>query len=165
MPHLSKRLKNVYISVSLLRNEGILLAKKHVFVSFDYENDRNHKTLLNAWDANPNFDFGFADATPNEINSSNVGTVKAALTRRINEATYTLVIIGKEANKLHKDNKLIGYRNWINFEIHQSKLNKNKLVAVKLDKNYDSPEELLGAGASWAMSFSQDSIIKALNEA
>lgn len=141
------------------------MAKKKVFVSFDYENDRHYKFLLEAWDANKNFDFLFADQTPREINSCNVDRVKAALTTRIRSATYTLVIIGKEANKLHKDHKLIGYRNWINFEIARSKDNGNKLVAVKIDREYKPPEELLGAGATWAMSFTEEAIVKALNQA
>ena len=38
-------------------------------------------------------------------------------------------------------------------------------VAVKIDREYTSPDELLGAGASWAMSFTRDSILKALDEA
>ena len=58
----------------------------------------------------------------------------------------------------------IGYKNWINFEIAKSKANQNKLVVVKLDKLYESPDELLGVGAKWAMSFTQEAIIKALNE-
>jgi hypothetical protein len=37
------------------------MAKKRVFVSFDYENDKHYKFLLEAWDANKNFDFLFAD--------------------------------------------------------------------------------------------------------
>lgn len=141
------------------------MAKKKVFVSFDYENDRRYKYLLEAWDANPSFEFVFSDATPDEINTYNIGRIKAALTTKINSATYTLVIVGKEANKIHKDHKLIGFRNWINFEIHQSKLNRNKLVGVKLEKHYESPEELIGVSAQWALSFNQDSIIRALNEA
>ncbi len=141
------------------------MAKKKVFVSFDYDNDKHYKYLLEAWDANPDFDFVFADATPSEIDSSNVGRVKAALTAKINNATHTLVIVGAGANTPHKDRNLIGYRNWINFEIHQSKLNKNKLVAVKINRDYDSPEELIGASASWAMSFNEDAIIEALNKA
>ncbi len=141
------------------------LAKNKVFVSFDWENDRHYKFLLQAWNANPRFEFIFQDHSSSEINSWNVGRVKAALTNRINQATHTLVIIGAEANKTHRDHLLIGYTNWINFEIGQSKLNRNKLVAVKLDRNFESPEELLGANASWAMSFSEDAIIKALNEA
>jgi len=141
------------------------MAKKKVFVSFDYENDRHYKYLLEAWDANPYFEFSFSDATPSEINTYNIDRIKAALTAKINSATYTLVIVGKEANKIHKDHNLIGFRNWINFEVHQSKLNHNKFVGVKLDISYESPEELLNAGAKWALFFDQDAIIKALNEA
>jgi hypothetical protein len=141
------------------------MTKKKVFVSFDYDNDRSYKYLLEAWNANPEFDFVFSDVTPREIDSVNVGRVKAALTARINSATHTLIIIGKEANNLHRDHRLIGFRNWINFEIHQSKLNRNKLVAVKLDRNYEMPDELLGAGASWAMSFTEAAIMTALRQA
>lgn len=139
--------------------------KKRVFVSFDYDKDRHYKLLLDAWDANKNMDFVFNDCSSDEIHSNSVSVVKAALTKRINTTDYTLVIIGSEANKYHKDYDEIGYRNWINFEIARSKEHGNRLVAVKLDKSYEAPEELLGAGAAWALSFTQDSIIKALNEA
>lgn len=74
------------------------------------------------------------------------------------------MIVGKYANTRHKDYLAIGYRNWQNYEIAKSKEHGNKLVAVKLDRSYDSPEELLGAGASWA-TFSRDSILKALKAA
>lgn len=141
------------------------MAKKKVFVSFDYENDKHYKFLLKAWDANPEFDFSFSDLSSQEINSWDVSRVKAALTRKINSATYTLVIVGKEANKKHADSYEIGYKNWLNFEIAKSKINRNKLVAVKLSSTYTSPDELLVSGAKWAMSFKQDSIIKALKEA
>lgn len=141
------------------------MAKKKVFVSFDYENDRHYKYLLDAWDANKNMDFVFDDCSSDEIDSDSISVVKAGLTRRINTTTYTLVIIGKEANKQHKDSYLIGYKNWLNFEIAKSKENGNKLVAVKLDRSYESPDEIKNSNASWAMSFNQDAIIKALNEA
>jgi hypothetical protein len=59
-----------------------------VFVSFDYENDRHYKYLLEAWNPNPRFNFTFADATPDEINTLNVGRIKAALTSKINDATH-----------------------------------------------------------------------------
>ena len=141
------------------------MTKKKVFVSFDYENDKHYKFLLEAWDANPEFDFRFSDLSSQEINSWSVSRIKGALTTRINQATYTLVIVGEEANKRHEDWEEIGYENWLNFEIAKSKDNGNKLVAVKISKDYESPEELLGAGATWAMSFKQDSIIKALEDA
>lgn len=139
------------------------MAKKHVFVSFDYENDKHYKFLLEAWDANKRFEFLFSDKSSNEICSDDISRVKAALTQKINQATYTLVIIGKEANKLHPDHEKIGFRNWINFEVHQSKLAGNKLVAVKLDKNNESPNELKNTAATCAMSFKEADIVKALN--
>ena len=42
---------------------------------------------------------------------------------------------------------------------------ENSLVAVKIDSEFESPEEILGSGASWAMSFAEENIIKALDEA
>ena len=141
------------------------MAKKKVFVSFDYDNDKRYKFLLKAWDANPDFDFKFSDLSSEEINSWAIPTVKGALTTKINAATYTLVIVGKEANKKHADSAEIGYKNWLNFEIAKSKANGNKLVAVKLSSTNTSPDELLNSGASWAMSFTRDTIIKALDDA
>ena len=141
------------------------MAKKQVFVSFDYENDKRYKFLLDAWDANKNMDFVFDDCSSEEINSDDISKVKENLTKQINKTTYTLVIVGKEANTKHKDSDEIGYQNWINFEVARSKDHKNKLVGVKIEKSYESPEELLNSGAKWAMNFTQDAIIKALNDA
>ncbi len=136
-----------------------------VFVSFDYDNDKHYKFLMNAWHKNPKFDFVFDDHSSKEIQSWNIPTIKAGLTRKINDADYTLVIIGKEANKQDKNHIDIGSKNWINFEIKQSKLNRNKLVAIKLNSTYESPDEMLNSGASWAYSFTEENIIKALNDA
>ena len=94
-----------------------------------------------------------------------MAVVKQALSRKINEANYTLVLVGNEANKRHSDYQEIGYKNWLNYEIAKSKEHKNKLVAIKLSSTNDSPDELLGSGAKWAMSFKRDPIIKALSEA
>ena len=136
-----------------------------VFVSFDYDKDRNYKFLLSAWDKNYKFDFSFADHSSQEINSEDISVVRAALTRKINSADVTLVIIGKEANKKHSDSDEIGYKNWINFEVAKSVENGNDIVGVKIDSTYDSPDEIIGVGASWAMSFTEENIIKALNDA
>lgn len=141
------------------------MAKRKVFVSFDYEHDRHYKYLLGAWNANPDFEFSFADKTPDEINSSNIGVIKSGLTQKIKEANYTLVIIGEYANTRHKDAALIGEINWINWEIKKNIEEGNKLVAIKIDKSNDSPNAILGQDASWALSFTQDAIIKALSEA
>ncbi len=141
------------------------MANKKVFVSFDYENDKHYKFLLNAWSSNSNFDFKFSDKSAHEINSYNVSRVKAGLSTKIGDATYVLAIIGNEANKLHKDRELIGDLNWINWEINKAKVLRKKLVAVKIDRSYGSPYAILNSNASWAMSFNQDSIIRALSNA
>jgi hypothetical protein len=141
------------------------MATKKVFVSFDYENDKHYKFLLEAWDANPEFDFYFSDLSSKEIQSWDIATIKRVLSAKINEATYTLVIVGKYANSYHKDWKEIGYKNWLYYEVAKSKEHKNRLVAVKIDREYESPDELKNSGAEWAMSFTRDAIIKALEAA
>lgn len=136
-----------------------------VFVSFDFEHDKHYKYLLEAWHKNPKFRFVFEDGTPREINSLNVGRVKAALTTKIKNATHTLVIIGEHSNDPHPNRNLIGNRNWINFEIAQSKLLGKRIAAIKLSRNNESPTELFSSDASWAFSFTEDNILKALAEA
>jgi hypothetical protein len=156
-------LGGVWAAVKVL--EDAMIGQRKVFVSFDYENDRNYKRLLQAWSANDRFDFSFNDASSGEIQSNDIGRVKAALTTKIRAADVTLVLVGAEANKPHRERLQIGYRNWINFEVAQSKAAGNRLVAVKLDRGYEAPDELSGAGASWAMSFTDAAVTKALREA
>lgn len=141
------------------------MAKKKVFVSFDYENDRRYYYLMKAWDANPYFDFVFSDYSSREILSDSISVVKACLTRKIREATHTLCIVGAEADKLHRDSHEIGYRNWQNFEVARSAENGNRLVGVRIRSTYRAPEELRYVGAEWAYSFTQADIIVALNKA
>ena len=136
-----------------------------VFVSFDFDNDKNYKYLLEAWNKNPKFEFVFDDATPEEINSTNVGRIKATLTSKIKDATHTLVIVGKYANSPHRSRVLIGYKNWINFEVHQSIEYGKRIAVVKLDRTNEPPEEIANANVSWAYSFTESEIIKALESA
>lgn len=136
-----------------------------VFVSFDFENDRQYKYTLNMWDGNDNIDFNFDDKSSSEINSWNIDRIKAALTTKIQSADAVLVIVGKYANSYHKDHTLIGKRNWQNWEIAKAKELGKKLIGVKLDSSYSSPDELLNSGASWAYSFNKDSIVRALKNA
>ena len=137
--------------------------KKKAFISFDYTNDHKYKYLLNAFSANPKLDFAFDDKSSIEINSYNISVIKANLTKKIEDSTYVIVIVGAEANKLHKDHIAIGYRNWQNFEIAKAKEYHKQLIAIKINQSYESPEELLNSGAKWAYSFTVDGINKALN--
>lgn len=139
--------------------------KKKVFVSFDYENDKHYKYLLEAWHANDDFDFVFNDKTPTEINSENIGRIKAGLTLKIREATHTLVIIGKEANKEHRDRGLIGYRNWINFEVAKSIEDGNCLALVRLESGNSLPEEVFKGKYEIVEGYTENNIISVLNRA
>lgn len=141
------------------------MAKKKVFISFDYEDDRDYRYLLSAWDRNTNFEFTFSDLTPSEIQSWRIDRIKAALTRKINQATHTLVIVGKNANKRHSDWREIGYRNWINFEVAKSKEHGKRLVAVRIEYHFVYPEELRNSNAVSVNNFNPDEIMRALNNA
>ncbi len=154
-----------HLGRSANQQHATIMRRFKTFVSFDYENDRHYRHLLAAWDKHPDFDFVFADRSSGEIDSNDVGRVKAALTAKINLTDVTLVIVGKYANNYHRDYVAIGYRNWINFEVARSKANGNRIVAIKLDRSFESPEELIGANASWALSFTENSIVSALREA
>ena len=69
------------------------MSKPQIFVSFDFEKDRNHKYTLNMWNANSSFEFTCNDKSPSEIQSRNIPTVKSVLSRKINEATHVIVIV------------------------------------------------------------------------
>lgn len=142
------------------------MAHKKVFVSFDYEHDRHYRYLLAAWHANPDFEFVFNDMTPSEIQTDDIGRIKAGLTVKINQSTYTLVLLGQEADKRHRDSVAIGCRNWINFEIQQSRANFNKIIAVKLPTwSGEYPEELLKGRYAFVAKFGEAEIIDALKRA
>lgn len=138
------------------------MAKPKIFVSFDFDNDRNYKYTLNMWNKNSSFDFTCNDYSPSEINSWNISTVKSVLSRKINEATHVIVIVGSEANKLHKDYKEIGFRNWQNFEIAKAKELNKHIIAVQLNSQYKYPEELENCNATRVYSFTHDAIVKAV---
>ncbi len=128
--------------------------KKKVFISYDYSNDKHYKNLLLAWDSNKLFDFSIHDHSADvSINSTNASAIKSVLSRYMNEATYFLVIVGY---KTHKSA-------WVKWEIKKAVELRKRIIAVKTDRENTSPDALMGIGASWAMSFTYDSIIKAIN--
>lgn len=140
-------------------------AGKKICISFDWHNDAKHRNLLAAWLANAKNPVSFEDLTPGAIDTSDVARVKGVLTSRIRAATHTLVIVGEHVNDRHADSAKIGDRNWIWWEINQSKAEENGLISVKLSSTYESPEPLKNCGATWALSFTQDGILKAISEA
>lgn len=139
--------------------------KKRVFISFDYDHDKNYRYLLAALAKNSRSDIEFDDLTPEEIQSYDIGRIKAVLTSKIKQATHTLVIIGKYANSYHPDRDEIGERNWQWWEINKSDEEGKGFIAVKINSSNDSPEPLYGKGATWAKTFSVDSIVNAIDSA
>lgn len=132
------------------------MAKNKVFISYDYANDRRYKNLLLAWDRNQVFDFSISDLSADiSINSVDAGAIKSVLSRYINQATYFLVIVGEETHESE----------WVCWEIEKAVSLGKRIIAVKTNKGNISPEELIGVGASWAMSFTYDAIVGAINNA
>ncbi len=131
------------------------MAKKRVFISYDYDNDKHYKNLLLAWDANKQFDFYISDYSADvSIRSTNATAIKSTLSRYINQGTVFLVIVGKNTYK----------SDWVKWEINKAVELGKKIVAVKTARGNTSPNELMGVGASWAMSFTYDAISKAIKE-
>lgn len=134
------------------------MAKHRVFVSYDHSEDVRYKRLLQAWDANPTFDFDFDSRGPDvPIDSQDAAKVKQALTSMMKGATHLLVLVGSKTAS----------SKWIAWEIERAKTAdvKLKLAAVKLEKANTAPPGLLNVGTSWATSFERDRIVEALNRA
>lgn len=144
-------------SVNFIFNERSLeMAKKKVFISYDYDNDKHYKNLLLAWDANSEFDFSLYDQSVDvSVDSDDAAAIKRVISARINASIYFLCIVGKNTYK----------SDWVAWEINKAVELKNKIVAVKTAKDNKSPSELLGVGAEWALSFTFDSIKNALDQA
>lgn len=134
------------------------MAKPKVFVSYDHSEDAHYKRMLQAWDANPDFDFEFDSRGPNvAIDSDEASVVKAALTTKMKSATHLLVLVGAKSHS----------SKWMNWEIARAKQAdvKLKLAAVKLAKENVTPSGLLNCGTAWATSFTRDRIVEALKTA
>lgn len=132
------------------------MARKTVFISFDYDNDRHYKNLLIAWDANDEFDFELYDGSLKEpINSTNAAYVRSQIRPKIARASHLLCIVGKESAQ----------SDWIAWEIDTAAEKNKKLIGVKIAKKHKSPQGLLNKGAKWALSFNFDAIKKAVESA
>jgi len=131
------------------------MAKK-VFISYNYDNDKHYKNLLLAWDKNSEFDFSLYDQSVDvSVDSTDAAAIRRVISNKINNSTYFLCLIGK---KTHNSG-------WVKWEIKKAIELKKRLVAVKIESTNTSPGEILGVGATWAMSFTFDSIKEALKKA
>ena len=131
------------------------MTKKKIFIGYDYDNDKDYKNILLAWDKNKVFDFNFIDKSADiSINSHDVDVIKRAISAKINQSDIFLCLIGEHTRKSE----------WVKWEIRKAiELGKN-IVAVKIKKDYESPDEIKNADAKWAILFTFDAIKKAIEE-
>ena len=144
-------------------SRDILLGNRKVYICYDYDNDRNYRSLLFSLTKNSRFSLSFSDDIFKDFIYSDIGNIKAALAKKIGESTHTLVVVGKDANTLHRDHNIIGHKNWFNYEIAKSKEFGKKIVAVKIDPKFESPEQLLSSKVKWVKSLNIDEIIDAID--
>ena len=138
---------------------------KRICIAFDWQNDWDSRHQLGAWLVNHKLPATFSDVSAGQLAIDNVVGVKARLIRQIRAATHTLVLISEHANTRHQLSERIRTRNWIWWEIEQSKAEGNRLVAVKLKASNPTPDPLLDSGATWATSFTREAILKATTDA
>ena len=80
-------------------------------------------------------------------------------------AQLFMVAAYSNKDKQHEDYKLIGYRNWINFEVVASIEDGNRIAAVRLEKSYSLPEEIFEGKYALVGGYTEDNIIDVLNRA
>lgn len=132
------------------------MARKRIFISYDYENDSNYKNLLLAWSKNADFDLEVYNTSVKiGINSKDAAYIKAKIKPMITWASYLLCVIGEKTYKSE----------WVDWEIRTAIENGRGLIAVKINKDCTSPNAMMGQGATWALSFNFDAIKKAIDEA
>jgi len=132
------------------------MAKDKIFISYDYDNDKHYKNLLVAWDKNDLFDFSFYDSSVDvSVNSVDATYIKSVIKGRIKSSSHFLCIVGEDTYK----------SDWVTWEIETAIDLGKKLVAVKTNANNTSSSAIIGVGASWAKSFTFDSIKNAIEDA
>ena len=88
-----------------------LNGKKKVFVSYDHSEDVHYTRLLEAWSSNDKSKFEFDDRSPGvAIDSKDAGVIKTALTKKMKEAEYLLVIVGEKTSGSP----------WVNWEVRRA---------------------------------------------
>ena len=133
------------------------MGAKKVFVSYDHSEDVRYKYLLQAWDANTEFDFEFDQRSPNKpIDSIEASVIQASLTKRMKYSEYILIIIGEKSYS----------SKWMRWEIERAKRPDTnlKFSAIKIKSGNINPFGLPGNTAI-ANGFELDKIVAALNNA
>lgn len=123
-----------------------------MFVSYDHDNDRLYRRLLEAWNANREFELDFSDPSPGfSPGGLDEALLKRSVAAKIDAADIFLCLVGTHTHAC----------SWVAWEIGHAFAIGKEIVAVKVDSANATPPALIEAGARWAMSFTLDSIRRA----
>jgi hypothetical protein len=132
--------------------------KTKCFVSYDHSEDAVYKWLLQAWDANPDFDFEFDSRGPGvAIDSETESVIQGSLTSMMKSATHLLALVGAKSAQ----------SKWMRWEIARAQEAdvRLRIAAVRLALTNPTPAGLQSPYVSWATSFERDRIVDALRKA
>jgi len=87
-------------------------------------------------------------------NSADAGPIRRVISQRISDCPIFLCIVGKHTHK----------SKWVAWEIEKAVELKKKIIAVKTDRSYTTPDGLYGVGETWALSFAFDAMKIAVEE-
>lgn len=129
------------------------MATHEVFISYDYNSDKEDKDRLLGWNGEHELELtSYDNALDVELDSHEAAAVKQEIADRIGHASHFLCIVGKET-----------YRTgWAKWKIQKALELDKKLIAVKLDSLNNSPASLQRRDVSWCMKFNLASIKKAI---
>lgn len=127
-----------------------------VFISYDFDNDKEYKNLIIAWDENDEFDFQVYDESVDvSVDSDDAASIRRVISRRIKQSDVFLCLVGKYTHRSE----------WVEWEIEKAdELNKD-FAAVKIEKGNETPSALYGKDAEWAYTFNFKRVKEAINDA
>ena len=88
------------------------------------------------------------------VDSTDSSAISEVISDKIKNATHFLCVVGKET---HQSERVAG-------EIDKAKELNKRLVAVKIEPFYKTPDSLLGSDVTWSKFFSMQSLRFALNK-
>ena len=114
------------------------MAKRDVFIGFDFNNDRHYKNVLVAWDKNEHFDITFFDKSVTvPVNSTNADSIRRVISQRIAACPRFLCIVGQLTYK----------SDCVIWEIDKAIELNRRIIAVKTNRLNTSPAHLFIIGA------------------
>ena len=130
---------------------------KLVFVSYDYENDGNHRDILVTWSQSPDFPRLSVNDQPvtYPVDSDEAEPLKHVVHGKIKTATAFLCVVGDKTSASA----------WVEWEIKTAIELEKRMVVVRINRDCVVPDVLSEVGPTCAMSFTFEAIKRAVGEA